>query len=276
MAQGFFSCLRSYYRKLSGAFGKPFTGLDIRARKALGWWLVCECVTNHVQEPSLRSPRLAYLCGVLAGDGSICVRPEKHEYVVYCSGNPADEREFYDEVVGPMVCDLFGIQPRMRELSGGTYGFRLYSKQLVEFLTQKVGLPVSPKHPDLVIPRVFFRSPLLVKNFVRGFFDTDGCVCFKKRYRDIPYYPVISAASRTKLFIRQLFEVLIALGFSPTCQLDVVRDDPRVQAGQTIIHYVELNGVSQLELWIQRIGFWNAKHVEKIAGEGFEPPASGL
>ncbi|HLC75321.1 MAG TPA: hypothetical protein VJH88_05730 [Candidatus Nanoarchaeia archaeon] len=37
------------------------------------------------------SEKLAYVCGILAGDGSIYIREEKHDYVIKCVGNPTDE-----------------------------------------------------------------------------------------------------------------------------------------------------------------------------------------
>jgi len=40
--------------------------------------------------------KLAYLSGVLMGDGSIFVREYKHDYCIKCVGNPKDEIKFYD------------------------------------------------------------------------------------------------------------------------------------------------------------------------------------
>lgn len=40
---------------------------------------------NKIKIPEITND-LAYLCGVLAGDGCIYVRPEKSEYEVSCVG----------------------------------------------------------------------------------------------------------------------------------------------------------------------------------------------
>lgn len=45
---------------------------------------------------------LAYLCGVLAGDGYIGIRKHKYDYSIDCGGNPNDEMEFYDKIIVPL------------------------------------------------------------------------------------------------------------------------------------------------------------------------------
>jgi hypothetical protein len=52
---------------------------------------------------------LAYLSGVLAGDGGINIRP-KHDYEIKCVGNPKNEKKFYDAVVAPLFEKLFGLK----------------------------------------------------------------------------------------------------------------------------------------------------------------------
>lgn len=45
---------------------------------------------KEINIPTLNSD-LAYLCGVLAGDGYIKIRHTKNEYHIFCAGNPQDE-----------------------------------------------------------------------------------------------------------------------------------------------------------------------------------------
>ena len=64
------------------------------------------------QKKGLRLPHsftedLAYLCGVLAGDGGIYYREEKKEYYLQCAGNPLDEKEFYDKVLFKIFSEVF-------------------------------------------------------------------------------------------------------------------------------------------------------------------------
>ena len=121
---------------------------------------------------------LAYFCGLLAGDGYIAVRENKCEYSVYCSGNPKDEMEFYDETVVPLVEKLFGIKTKGIHF-GKTYGVRIYSKNLVEFLLKGLKLTPSPKN-DLQIPQIF-NTKELMPSLIKGFSDTDFGINIKKK-----------------------------------------------------------------------------------------------
>lgn len=77
---------------------------------------------------------------MLAGDGSINVRP-KHDYEIKCVGN-VEEREFYDFVICPLFRKLFGLEVKARlHDAGTTYGVRIWSKNLVYFLSKEFGHP---------------------------------------------------------------------------------------------------------------------------------------
>ncbi len=74
--------------------------------------------------------KLAYLCGVLAGDGYIGIRPNKNEYVVNCGGNPKDEVEFYNHHLAPLLQELKLNQCYLEE--------RRKIKRMVSTFTQKI------------------------------------------------------------------------------------------------------------------------------------------
>ena len=60
---------------------------------------------------------LAYLIGVLAGDGSMGYRENKKEYWIKCVGNPRDEVEYYDILIKDLFKKLFNldINPRLHD-----------------------------------------------------------------------------------------------------------------------------------------------------------------
>ena len=114
-----------------------------------------------------------------------------------------------------------------------TYGFSTWSKKVFEFLTRDVGLPSGRKHPSLRVPELFHDDSLMVR-FIQGFFDTDGCISFKKRYGSMPYYPVISCSSRTDVFIHQIADFLKSKGFRVYEFYNYKYPDKRVDCGYTI------------------------------------------
>ena len=215
--------------------------------------------------PKMLAPKLAYLCGIFTGDGSIFQRKEKRDYLLKCVGNPKDERELYYEVIGPYFKDTFGFMPNIRlHDSNTTFGFTVLSKGLLQFLTAKAGLMKGKKDGNLGIPEIFKNDKELIIHFIRGLFDTDGCMCFKKRYRSYPYYPVISVSSSSEKLMREVAKELKEIGFKVVEIYNYKIFDSRFKNGFSLINRVELNGVKNLELWKSKIGFYSPKHLNKI------------
>ena len=48
-------------------------------------------VLKGLKLPNNPSPQLAYLCGILTGDGSIFERKSKNDYGLKCVGNPKNK-----------------------------------------------------------------------------------------------------------------------------------------------------------------------------------------
>ena len=208
---------------------------------------------------------LAYLCGVLAGDGSIGFREKKYEYSIKCVGNPKDEKSFYFNIIGPKFKKIFGFLPNIKYMDGGTtFGFIVFSKSLVNYFTKIIKLPLGRKYDSLKIPKVFLDNEELLISFIRGVFDTDGCVSFKKRYCKYPYYPVICLSSRSNRFIKEIAKVLKRLGFKFSKTYHYKVKDKRIKTGFTIINRIELSGRYNLQLWLKKVRFLSPKHLNKI------------
>ncbi len=226
---------------------------------------------------------LAYLCGILAGDGSIYKRENKHDYIIKCVGNPKDEKELYFNIICPLFKKIFGFTPAIKmHDSGTTFGFVIYSKILYLYFIENICLPSGKKYEDLKIPVVFKIKKNLTISFIRGVFDTDGCMCFKRRYKEVQYYPVISFSSKSKTFVFEIARILKELGFKIVETYDYKVFDKRFENGFSIINRIELNGNENLRLWLSKINFFSPKHLKKIekywegsgkglvAGRGFE------
>lgn len=214
--------------------------------------------------PTKITKDLAYVCGILAGDGCIFVRPAKHDYLIKCVGNPKDERELYHKVLQPLFLELFNLNLNVKLQDGGeTYGFVIYSKALVRFFTEIIGLPCGRKD-NIKIPETLKQNKAFLLPFIQGLADTDFCVSFKKKYKDKPYYPVISGTSKSKELIVEVSEELRRLELKTCVFLDCKINDPRFKKGYSIISRVELNGFYNLKRWMESIGFRSPKHLNKI------------
>ena len=208
---------------------------------------------------------MAYICGVLVGDGHISYRERKKTMVIKIVGNPKDEKEFYWEVIGPKFQELFDVSLKIKyHDSKTTFGFTFFSKTIGKYLTEFIKLPEGRKYESLRVPEIFAKNKNFLIEFIRGVFDTDGCITFKKRYKDYPYYPVISLYSRSDLFIKDISRILKNLGFRIVESYNMIKSDNRVKNGYTIISCIEMKGRSNLDLWLEKIGFYSPKHLEKI------------
>lgn len=217
---------------------------------------------HDIITPDKITPELAYLSGVLAGDGSINIRP-KHDYEIKCVGNPRDEKEFYDSVVAPLFEGLFGLRVKAKlHDSETTYGVRIWSKLVAYFFAQKIGLPVGTKYGKLRIPPQFKVSEELVKSYIQGLADTDFSLALKKRYKQQPYYPVITGVSKSRELMEDVAKFLESKGFSISKHFDKVHDDKRF--GKVSVHVIQLYGHMQLVKWMSLIGFRNPKHLAKF------------
>ena len=211
--------------------------------------------------PKTITPELAYLCGIIAGDGSINYRAKKCEYSVECAGNSEDEIEYYKTIILPLFTKVFGFVPKLGYYSkGSTFGFRIYNKSLFMYLTKFIGLPHGQKDSKLGIPKYFLNDKALLLAFIRGVFDTDGCVTFKKKYK----YPTIVLGSASPDFIREISNVLKNEGFTFYEVYDYKRYDPRFKEGFSLISRIEINGKNNFEKYMNIVGFSSSKHLDKI------------
>lgn len=210
--------------------------------------------------PNTISPELAYIVGVLAGDGNIFVRKDKHDYRIKCVGNPKDEKEFYRNILAPLFKKVFNINlDNKNQDSNSTYGFYIYSKSLVEFLSKVFGLPVGRKYDKLNISKVI-KDNDLTADFIRGLADTDFGITFRGNRK----FPSIVGSSKSKKFFQEIAKELRLMGFTLCTLYDYKIIDPRLKKGYSIINRIEINGEKNFNLWMKKIGFSSPKHLKKI------------
>lgn len=211
--------------------------------------------------PQNVSEDLAYLCGIMAGDGHISHNGKG--YYLLCDGHKIDEKENYDKIIAPLFYKIFHLRLKARD-HGTTYGIAFGSRAIFEFLTKIMGLPNGVKYDSLRIPKIFKDEPKHVTAFIQGVADTDFVISLKKRYRNVAYYPVVTGISKSKSFMEEIAQELEKRGLKVIREFNVVQQDSRFKAGFAITHRVHLNGHSQLIKWMQKIGFRSFKHLKKF------------
>jgi len=164
--------------------------------------------------------RLAEICGIHAGDGYL--RDDGKRRELDLSGD-FDEIDYYDNHVSHLFNKSFGISTKPRFfLSRRTYGFVIRDKEIVKVF-HELGFPYGNKSTIVRVPSLIFkgRNKLIYARFLRGLFDTDGCVTFARRpkenyakfKRTYHYYPSIRFSTVSKEFANEIMFLLKELQF---------------------------------------------------------------
>lgn len=205
------------------------------------------------------SPDLAEVCGIHAGDGYLRNDGKRREFDI--SGG-FEEKDYYDNHVAPLFEKVFGLTVKPRPFnSRSTYGFVIRDKKVIEFM-HSLGFPYGKKTLTVAIPKQILHSDNfeLLYRFIKGVFDTDGCLSFNrkpgksytifKRTRD--YYPRISIKIVSQNLFNGLKTLLDRTGFYYHTKVTAPQN-PSWNKN----YYLCLSGVSNLEKWVQNIGFKN-------------------
>ncbi|MBI2547621.1 MAG: hypothetical protein HYW23_04225 [Candidatus Aenigmarchaeota archaeon] len=211
--------------------------------------------------PDKLNKNLAEFIGILLGDGSIS---NTYQYRVQITLNE-NEIEYRKHVI-KTIRELFNLEPRVFFRKGErAVDIQLFNQKLIDFMINDIGLVTAPKWQRAVIPSTYLNTDL-EKDILRGYFDTDGSVVLAKNNGTL--YPrlemKISPSPMQKSFIEILERTGIRFGV-----YNIGRGKVRVQ----------INGIKQIQKWMNQIGINNknqSERLKKIAGEGFEPSTSGL
>ncbi len=150
---------------------------------------------------------LAELLGILAGDGHI----SNINYEVCVSGHMILDKEYINKNVVFLFEKLFGLDSKLKIYKPYTHlRCCVNSKLLIEYLSKEFNLPVGKKKGNLHIPKQIIEDKLLLKYYIRGLFDTDGSVYFRRK-KDI----VVSIISGDLLFLNEVKNALKILGYNP-------------------------------------------------------------
>ena len=197
---------------------------------------------------------LAEDVGIHIGDGSMNFYSGIGCYTVACHW--IDDKEYIDSYVSKLIEKIYGIKPKLRIWSKGTYGFIIYSKDVVNFKSQVLNLPLGPKK-NIKIPEIICKDERLLKSCLRGLIDTDGCLYLEKKYGKL--YPRIIFTNTSKPLVFQVKNCLEKFGF--TVSLQVRNHDNK---NWNITYILCTRGFNNLKLWMRLVGFSNPKNIMKI------------
>jgi len=214
------------------------------------------CITNLVTQ---MNEELAEICGIHAGDGYL--RNDGHRRELDLSGS-VEESEYFDEHVSVLFEKVFGIKTELKIFSSrNTYGFVIRKKEIIESF-HDLGFPYGNKSTSVRIPSSILDSDnkVLIARFLRGLFDTDGNLSFRKYYgpgyklfkTTNHVYPVVSITTVSKNLCEDIGVVLKKLGIV----YNYYSYKPK-KIHENEAHKITVNGISQLQNWMNQIGMKN-------------------
>ncbi|MDO8592656.1 MAG: LAGLIDADG family homing endonuclease [bacterium] len=161
---------------------------------------------------SSKSEKLAEFFGIMFGDGHL----SNYQASVTTSSETDKEHALHTK---KLIQELFNIKPSFKiRKQENVVIVVASSRNLVKFLN-KNGMPIGNKIENkLTAPDWIKNNSLYRKAFIRGLFDTDGCVYLdthrinKKTYKHLG----LTITSYADNLILDIIDFLRSLGFSPT------------------------------------------------------------
>ena len=172
--------------------------------------------TGFITLKKIRTPsqnqKLAELLGILIGDGHLS------KYQVGITTNSRTDLD-HAQFMKKLLYDLFGVSSKISiRQKENSVNIVASSQNLVKFL-RKQGMPIGNKiEQGLRVPRWILRKRTFQKSFLRGLFDTDGCIyADKHKIRGKIYmhggWTITSYADTLR---QDVIQILKKLEFSPT------------------------------------------------------------
>lgn len=230
------------------------------------------------------TPNIAEICGIHAGDGYL--RNDGEHVELDISGHMNEDKSYYDEHVAPLFCNTFRIKLFPKSfLARRTYGFVIGKRKIVRYFHEFLGFPYGTKTYTVRVPQVIIQSrdKTIYARFMRGLFDTDGSLTFRKTYgtyKNITFkrthhtYPRIILSTVSEGLAFDVKRMLNFLGIQ--YRVDV-RISPK--ENEADIFRLWICGKSMLKKWMEKIGFKNPVQTTRYEiwkKFGFCPPNTSL
>ncbi len=197
------------------------------------------------------------LYGVLLGDGWIGKYKWKNKiiWLIGISGHAKLDREFllYCKQNIEKICNRNAYLKEKPKFNAIEINFT--HKTFLKALNEELGFPIGKKVDIKISDKILSLGSDKLKYVIRGIFDTDGCFYLDKTPAGHPY-PCISIQMKASILIKQLYDILISVGFKPIYK--------KGEYERKILDRITLKGSKQLRKWMEEIGSSNPKHLNKI------------
>jgi len=225
----------------------------------------------------------AEILGAFIGDGWI----EKSQKAFYITGDPIEDREYYDDYLAPLFSQNF-VEVKPKSFSyWGVYGIGCYKKGIIDKCIN-LGFQPGTKALTVKIPKNVFSSKdnEIIKAVLRGIFDADGSFwCEKSRSktsiewkRTHHYHPEFQIGSCSKELLDQIHFLLKRFNIDSKVSL---RGKKGYKNGRNVNDYygLRIRKIEHIKRWFEIIGSSNPRHQTRYGVWkkcGFLPPRTNI
>lgn len=218
-----------------------------------------------IKIPKKLSVELAYEIGFHIGDGHLTMIKRDDNgsnlFHIVFSGNWKEEKDFYYEVISPLIFRLYNKMPHIRQDHKNSIRLYFNSKAVAMFKYKVLSLPKGKKINVVRIPKKIMESSLRIrKSCLEGIVDSDFCLHFRDSK-----YPILSASfpiECSKLIddIRKLF---LNVNINPSICIENRKDDRYKPIKYYKTYRIDVSGKNNIERYVNIIGFKNPVHITK-------------
>ncbi|MEK6902937.1 MAG: LAGLIDADG family homing endonuclease [archaeon] len=192
---------------------------------------------------------IAEFLGAFSGDG--CSNVYSGHHFTSFAGDSRYDWKYYHERIIPTTKKYFNVEHQTIRKRGNCMWVTIHSKLLHKMITERFKMPAGEKWNKVLVPEEIMEGKLEHKlAFVRGAFDTDGCVFFDKRptYKE-PYMRVDITMVNVPI-LTQLNQILTEAGVPS-----------KVLGNGKHLHVTSKKDVRK---FFEIIGSSNERHISKI------------
>lgn len=228
-----------------------------------------------------RNANTAELVGLSFGDGGLTFRNGTSKMRFQLRGHLIEDKEHYDDYIIPLfnkeiMSLIFGRKVGIVfNKNKGFYGLSVESVKIEKELNY-LGIPSGVKN-ELFIPTWIKDNKEYIIRFLRGFFDTDGCISCQRNYsiKNNKFHTQVRIylSCTSENLMKEICEILRLSNFK--CIFRIIKRP----LPWKICYALRLSGGIQVEKWFKIVGSKNPKHITKYLiwkKFGFCPPYTTL
>jgi len=208
--------------------------------------------------------RFALFYGIMLGDGCLShyfCNDGRERFVICITGHGSDDLEFYEEILSPLLRSFGRKSVSIKKRKDCNCIEINFPDKVLFDKIHSYEFPIGKKGTKIYIPEFFYKNNL-VNYVVAGFMATDGSLVLTKNPNK--YYPRVEGNGISSRLIKQISDYLNTLGMKGSFYKSKRKNNHSKIIPKHQPYRFQFNGMNNLLLFNEKIGFLNPKHQKKF------------